>query len=78
MILPVLLQKGNPVQVQLAFLVKKYKDYTNDKELMQKIFNSRVEMSKQYLHLVLTYIRKIRAFLFKEPEIENTDVPTPD
>ena len=35
---------------------------------MEKIWNSKTEMTKQYYHIVLTYIRKIRAFIFKKPE----------
>jgi hypothetical protein len=38
---------------------------------MQKIFNSKAEMSKKYYNIVITYIRKIRAFLFKEPDQAN-------
>ncbi len=38
---------------------------------MQKIFNSKAEMSKQYFNIVITYIRKIRAFLFKKPDLGN-------
>lgn len=43
---------------------------------MQKIFNSKAEMSKQYLNIVITYIRNIRAFLFKKPDQVNLTLVT--
>jgi len=66
---PGLLKKHKPVEQSIQFLIGKYKQYI-DKDnvrLMKKIWDSKTEMSKQYFHIVMTYIRKIRAFLFKEP-----------
>lgn len=42
---------------------------------MKKIFASKTEMSKQFYKIVLTYIRKIRAFLFRENQpVEATNL----
>lgn len=68
MVFPQRLQISKPVQDQLKFLIDKYNKYLTDKVLMKKIFSSKAEMSKQCYRIVLTYIRKIRAFLFKEPD----------
>lgn len=88
MVFPQRLQLSKPVEVQLRFLIEKYNKYLTDKTLMKKIFSSKAEMSKQCYKIVLTYIRKIRAFLFKQPSDEvlntenagptlNTKTPTP-
>lgn len=49
-------------------MIDKYQKYLKDKDLMKKIFSSKSEMSKQCYKIVLTYIRKIRAFIFKQPQ----------
>ena len=35
---------------------------------MQKLFSNKLEMAKMFYNLVISYVRKIRAFNFHEPE----------
>lgn len=65
------------MEVQLDFLIEKYKQYLIDKDLMKKLFNSKPDMSKKIYSIVLMYVRKIRAFQFKSASNESKISPSP-
>jgi hypothetical protein len=54
-----------PLSEQLEFMVSKYNQYRKDPKLMNKVYSGKCEMAKGFYNILISYVRKLRAFNFQ-------------
>lgn len=66
--MPHLQKVYKPLEKQLSYLVNKYDLYLKEPAKMEKLFINKLEMAKTFYNIIISYVRKLRAFNFHEPK----------
>jgi len=54
-----------PLSDQLEFMCRKYVKYRADPKLMNKVYSGKNEMAKGFYNILISFVRKLRAFNFQ-------------
>jgi hypothetical protein len=54
-----------PLSDQLEFMCSKYVKYREDPKLMNKVYSGKNEMAKGFYNILISFVRKLRAFNFQ-------------